>query len=208
LIWCWDEGKKDPEFARTRSTMVAREFGILARTFAPAKDAMIARRDDAHSRAVAGKGGGTVVQDLIALNKELKEPEDTLAVYDKIPEGDRRRVTISIYLFDVFLEKQRYADAALYLRPEMMSMSIQSTKALLARKPAGMTDEMRESQKLYARTSTANRVEALVGVGRLDDARALAEELLAFDDSDETKALLQKGAARAGHPELFAAPAK
>src|SRR5205814_139146 len=83
----------------------------VARTYAPAKDALLARRDDARSRAVANKGGTTVVQDLIALNRELKADEDTVAVYDLMPAGDRRRTTISIYLFDYFVDKKRYADA-------------------------------------------------------------------------------------------------
>jgi thiol-disulfide isomerase/thioredoxin len=201
LTWCWDEGKKDPEFARTRSSMVARELGILARSYAPAKDAMIARRDDARSRAVAGKGGGVVIQDLIQLNKELKMDEDTVAVFDQLPEGDRRRVTISIYLFDWFLDKQRYKDATLFNMPETSTMSIERAKAQLKK---GGNDGATASSVRFAITSTAKRVEALAGAGHLDEARDLADKLLTLDSSEDTRALLKTHATRAGHPELFA----
>ena len=205
LLWCWDEGKKDPEFVRTRSTQVARELGVLARSYAPAKDAMIARRDDAHSRAVAGKGGTTVVQDLIALNKELRADEDTLAVFDVMPEGDRRRVTISIYLFDVFVEKQRYKDATLFNMPETTTMSLERAKAQLKK---GGGDGATASLLRYTIASTAKRVEALAGAGLLEQARDLAQKLLELDASEETKALLRTHATRAGHPEVLdAAPA-
>ncbi len=205
LTWCWDEGKKDPEFARTRSTMVARELGLLARTYAPAKDAIVARRDDAHSRALAGKGGSVVIQDLIQLNKELKMDEDTVAVFDQIPAGDRRRVTISIYLFDYFVEKQRYADAVLFNMPETFTMNIERAKA---QKKKGGNDDVSASLARYTATNIAKHVEALAGAGQLDEARALADKLLDFDSSDDTKALLKKGAVRAGHPELLEPAAK
>ena len=197
LIWCWDEGKKDPEFARTRSSTVPREMGRLARDYPPARDAMIVRRDQARERAIANKGGATVVQDLIALNRELKMDEDTIAVFDQMPEGDRRKVTISIYLFDVFLEKQRYADATLFNLPESFSMQIERARSQLkGGKAIGPPIQ-------YTITSMAKRVEALAGAGLTDQARELGQKLIELDPSPETKALLNKHVARAGKPELF-----
>jgi hypothetical protein len=37
----------------------------------------------------------------------------------------------------------------------------------------------------------------------LADARALADKILNYDNSDETKAILQSHAVRAGHADLF-----
>jgi thiol-disulfide isomerase/thioredoxin len=199
LLWCWDEGKKDPEFSRmARSTQVPRELGRLAQNYPPAREAMVIRRDQTRERALANKGGSVVVQDLIALNRELKMNEDTLAVFDQIPEGDRRRVTISIYLFDLFVEKQRYADALLFNMPDVFTTRIESAKAELKRNsPAS------EALLRHTITSIANRIEALAGTGRLDDARELGKRLLALDDSTTTKELLRARATRAGQPELF-----
>lgn len=202
LLWCWDEGKKDPDFARLRSTNVARELGRLAREYPPAREAMIARRDEARERALANKGGTAVVQDLIQLNRELKMDEDTIAVFDEMPEGDRRKVSISIYLFDVFLEKQRYKDAVLFNMPETTFMTIERAKA-----QAKAGDERGASLVRFTIVSTAKRVEALAGAGLDQQARELGARLLTLDSSEETKALLQRHAARAGKPELFAASA-
>jgi len=47
--------------------------------------------------------------------------------------------------------------------------------------------------------SAAKVFEALAGAGRLDEARALADQIMQFDASDETKTLLQTHATRAGH---------
>jgi thiol-disulfide isomerase/thioredoxin len=198
LLWCWDEGKKDPEFSRMARTQVPRDLGRLARDYPPAREAMLVRRDQARERAIANKGGTVVVQDLIALNKELKMDEDTLVVFDQMPEGDRRRVTISIYLFDLLLEKQRYADATIFNLPESFAMNIERAKAQLAKGGPSAESFLR-----FTITSAAKRVEALAGAGQVDQARELGEKLLALDSSAETKALLAKHVARAGHAELF-----
>jgi thiol-disulfide isomerase/thioredoxin len=203
LVWCWDEGKKDPEFARMRSTLVARELGMLARSYAPAKDAMVARRDDAHSRAVAGKGGQTVIQDLIALNKELRADDDTLAVFDQLPADDRRRTTISIYLFDVLVEKKRYDDAVLFYREETATMMLESSKKRMAQLPGGLSDEAAAAIRRSSIARTVKQVEALAGAGRLDEARSLLGKLLAFDSAVDTEALVKQSVERAGHPELL-----
>ena len=196
LIWCWDEGKKDPEFSRNRSAVVATEFARLARDLPAAREAMIVRRDQAHERVVANKGGATVVTDLIQLNKALKDDENTIAAFDKMPEGDRRRASVSIYLFDHLLEKQRYKDA---VWNTMFTSAISSLEMMKTRAKSGGPS----LSPAYMIGRAAKQVEALAGADQLDQARELAERLLAFDSSEETKELLRKHTARAGKPELL-----
>jgi hypothetical protein len=205
LLWCWDEGKKDPEFARMRTMMVPRELGRLARDFPPARDAMSARRDQARERALANKGGDTVVQELIALNKELKMEEDTLAVFDQLPEGDRRRVTISIYTFDLLVEKKRYPDALLFYRPETALMQLDSAKSRMKKTAEIAGDAAAASSLAFAIARTAKTIECLAGVGRLEEARELATRVLAVDASENAKDVLRKHAARGGQPDLIQA---
>ena len=64
-------------------------------------------------------------------------------------------------------------------------------------------EEIRKSQRNYLINSTAKNVEVLAGSGDLVHARALADRLLAFDSSPETKALLQQHATRAGQAGLL-----
>ncbi len=197
LIWCWDEGKKDPDFSTRRSALVAGEMARVAKDLPAARDAMIVRRDQAKQRAIANKGGAAVIQDVIQMNKALKQEEDTLTVFDQIPEGDRRRATISIYLFDQLVERQRYNDA---VWPTLFSGAVSMLEQSKLRAKTGgpaMTTT-------YIIARTAKQVEALAGAGQLEQARELGERLIAFESTDETKQLLTKHATRAGQPELFA----
>ncbi|HUR58260.1 MAG TPA: thioredoxin family protein [Opitutaceae bacterium] len=198
LIWCWDEGKKDPEFSRNRSSLVAMEFSRLARDLPAVREVMLVRRDQAHERVIANKGGSVSVQDLIQLNKALKDDENTIVAFDRMPEGDRRRATVSIYLFDYLLERQRYKDA---VWNTMFTSAVSMLEQSKMRSKAGP-----QMSAALVVGRTAKQVEALAGAGQLEQAQELAERLLAFDGSEDTKALLQKHAARAGKPELFAAP--
>ncbi|MBI5690524.1 MAG: hypothetical protein HZC55_10555, partial [Verrucomicrobia bacterium] len=200
LVWCWDEGLKDPEFVRTGRSRVPADLARLARDFPAARDVLIARRDRARERALANKGGSTTIQDLILLNRELRSDDETIAVFDKLPDGDRRRVTISIYLFDSFVEQKRYADALLFNLPESFVMEIERAKT--QQKKGGDT-------AAAAVQSTVNRIskriEALAATGRIEEATDLTRRVLALDDSDATRSLLGKRLERAGHPELLPA---
>ena len=60
----------------------------------------------------------------------------------------------------------------------------------------------------YVVKTTAKNIEVLAGAGDLTHAKALADRLLAYDGSDETKTALQQNLVRAGHPDLLTAPAK
>lgn len=83
--------------------------------------------------------------------------------------------------------------------------------------PQEMLEERRRMQDL-ARTRAAEArrkstvseavigAEVLAGAGDLASARELATKLLAFDPSEETRALLRKHLERAGQPELLAQP--
>ncbi len=53
---------------------------------------------------------------------------------------------------------------------------------------------------------TAKNIEVLAGSGDLANARTLVQRLLAFDNSESTRALVQKHAARAGQPGLLGSP--
>jgi thiol-disulfide isomerase/thioredoxin len=202
LLWCWDEGKKDPEFARmTRSMRVPQAIASLARTYPPAQEALVARRDQTKERVLANKGGGTMAQDLIHLNQALKAEEDTLAVFDKVPEGDRRRVTFSIYLFNLMVEKQRYADATLsYMQDTAFMMLDPSRTQQMA---ARLGEQAVQSLKRSSIDRTVKQIEALAGVGRKEDAQALFQRLMAFDNSDDTKKLVKEHLVRAGKPDLL-----
>jgi thiol-disulfide isomerase/thioredoxin len=201
LVWCWDEGIKDPEFVRIGRSRVPADLARLARDYPPARAVLIARRDRARDRALANKGGGTTIQDLITLNRELRSDDDTIAVFDKLPDGDRRRVTISIYLFDNFVEQKRYADALLFNLPESFLMEIERAKAQQKKGGDPAVAAVRSTV-----TRISKRIEALAATGKIDEAVDLTQRLIALDNSDTTKKTLRERLERAGHPELLADP--
>lgn len=201
LVWCWDEGKKDPDFARLRPAQVARELGILARTYPQAKEILVARRDQSRERVLAGKGGDNAVQELIALNNGLGAKDDSLAVFDQLPAGDPRRRTMSIFLFESLVEKKRYADALLFARLESDKMMIEQSKNRLT------DDSSRQMMALMLARRIGLSIEAYAGSGRLDEARQLLQKFLELDGSEVTKAVLRTNLERAGHVELLPADA-
>ncbi len=203
LLWCWDEGRKDPDFMATRTAQVPSALMALARSYPPAGEAMVVRRDQAREKVLAGKGGASMAQDLIALNTQLKDDEDSLAVFDQLPADDRRRVTFSIYLFNTFVDKKRYADAVLFYRPEGALMMLERvTRPPASAKGTPALADTSGVLRQMAVDRAGKQLEALAGAGRLDEARSLLDRILLLDDSEETRAILGVKLKRAGHPEL------
>jgi thioredoxin-like negative regulator of GroEL len=197
LVWCWDEGKKDPDFARTRTQQVPYALGILSRDYPPAHEALVVRRDQSRQRVIDGKGGKTAVEELIALNKQLREDNDTIAVLDKVPAGDERRTTFSIFMFDKLVEAKRYKDA--YWRTASMSaMSMLRMRASDKRMAEGEAGEMMRASTIRR---TAMTVEMLAGSDHEGEARDVMNALLEYDHSPSTRALLKERLEKARHAE-------
>jgi hypothetical protein len=68
---------------------------------------------------------------------------------------------------------------------------------------AEMAEKMKTSMRSYAVTSAAKNIEVLAGAGDLGHARELAGRVLALDNSEATRALVQKHLERAGQPGLL-----
>jgi thiol-disulfide isomerase/thioredoxin len=203
LLWCWNEGKQDVEFARmTRTSRVPHALATLGRNYPPAQDALVRLRDEAHQRALTGRGGANATAELIQLNVALHAPDDTLAAFDAIPVGDQRRNSISIYLFDELVKRKRYTDALTAYSLDTATRTLNRTPPpeIVARFGEARVKEIRRSSILYV----AKRVEPLIGAGRIEDAKQLGAKILEADSSDEIKTFLHQAAKRAGHPEVFA----
>jgi hypothetical protein len=54
--------------------------------------------------------------------------------------------------------------------------------------------------------TNAENIEILAGAGQLDNARTLADRLLAFDNSEDARRAIQQHLNRAGQPGLLTAP--
>ena len=206
-LWCYDVGMVQvPSYVGVRSSFLLSSIAQLGRNHPPALAALRERRDRAEARMMAETKDRTAAMDFASLNKALGEGARTLAVFDQLPANDPRRAALSNMLFDQLLEARRYADAVLGSRVKTAASMLEETAAhkqdMIAQVgEAGVKMMMQSSVR-----SAAKVFEVLAGAGRLDESRALADQILKFDASDETKTLLQSHATRAGHPELLALP--
>jgi hypothetical protein len=142
--------------------------------------------------------------DFAALNRVLKEDQNTLAVFDQLPADDLRRPGLASLAYDQLVTAQRYGDALVgksYAQVSAQFEMISAERPLPANTPN--PEMIRKAQHDFLIGSMAQNVEVFAGAGELDHARTLSARLLAFDRSPETKALLQQHAVRAGQPDLL-----
>jgi thiol-disulfide isomerase/thioredoxin len=206
-LWCYDVGMVQvPSYVGVRSSFLLSSIAQLGRSHPPALVALRERRDRAEKRMTADATDRTAAMDFASLNNALGEGARTLAVFDQLAADDPRRAVLSSTLFDQLVEAQRYADAVLGSRVNTAAMILEDTAT---RKQQMMARLGEAGVKMMVQATVSNSAkvfEALAGAGHLDEARALADQILKVDASDETKTLLQTHATRAGHPELLTPP--
>jgi hypothetical protein len=209
LLWCFDEGMAGiASFRGVRLSYLLSTLHELGQRHLPALAALRERRDAAQQRILSAATSGTEIPDLVAINRTLAEDHRTLALFDQLPTGDRRRPTMAIYASELLLEHRRYQDV-LAARP-YATMSSQFEVSTQERTlPANLPDPARTRtlQRESAIKATLNNIEVLAGAGDIIHARMLAERLLAYDNTENTRTLLQQQATRAGRPDLLSTPA-
>jgi len=190
-------------FKGVRVSFLLSQIAKLGEKYPPALAALRERRDQATQRMINDVNDTVAASDMAALNREIKDDQNTLAVFDQLPADDRRRKALASAAYDHLVEAQRYSDAILGRPYESLSSLFESRikDTLPANTPN--IEMLRNSMRNGLIKSTAKSVEVLAGAGDLEHARTLAGRLLAYDSSPETKALLQQHAVRAGQAGLL-----
>ena len=206
FLWCYDEGMRQvSSYVGVRHSFLLSQLARLGDQYPAALTAMRERRDRFEQRLLASASDLEAAQGFGGLNRVLKEAERTFAVFEQLPTGDARRRMLASSAFDELLEKQRYSEA---MEGRTFAFFAQSFERNIEERPlpVGVTDpeRIRQSRRSYAITNTALNIEVLAGAGNLDQARALAGRLLAFDGSVETRQVLQRHLTRAGQSDLLA----
>lgn len=205
FLWCFDEGMpRVTSYGGVRRSYLLSSIAKLGEEYPAALTALRERRDNASQRMLNSKNDSDAAMDFAALNRTLKEDQNTLAVFDQLPAEDPRRQTLASAAYDLLVEAQRYNDALVgkpYENISAMFEMMRKERPL----PANIANPemIRKTQRDHLINSTAKSVEVLAGAGDLVHARALADRLLAFDGSSETKALVQQHATRAGQAGLL-----
>lgn len=208
FLWCYDEGMvRVASFAGVRGSFLVSEIARLGAKYPPALAALRERRDRAEQLMLAGTNERGAAMEFAALNAALGETARNLAAYDRLPADDPRRLGLMVRVYDQLIAAKRYTEAAAG-RPydQMVTLFVASTVEHPL--PANMpnAEATRRAMRNAAIKSAAKNIEVLAGSGQLDNARAFAEKVLVYDNSVETKAIIQESAARAGHLDLLTVP--
>jgi hypothetical protein len=206
VLWCYDVGMLQiSSMSAVRSSSGTSTLAKLGERYPAALDALRERRDKARERVMADASDYPAVSEFGSINRALKDEAASIALYDQLPAGDRRRSTLAGISYEYLVQNQRYKDA-IEGRP-YSNISSHFESMLEVRPAAGLPNpeqiEKRQRESLIA--STTRSIEALAGVGQLANARSLAQRLLAYDNTETTKALIQKHVERAGQPGLLTA---
>ena len=209
LLWCYDEGMVRVEsFYGVRLSFLLSELGRMASHYPPAMAALRERRDRA-AKSMESTNDFRIAAEFSALNATLGEDALTLKVFEGLPAGDPRRQGLVGPVFDQLLAAKRYTDAASALPyAQMTTRFAQVTRDMPVPANTPNAEQMKNSLRKMAVNTTAKNIEALAGAGKLDQARELLGKLAAYDSSNETNTIIRDHLARAGHPELMAAPAQ
>jgi thiol-disulfide isomerase/thioredoxin len=203
FLWCFDSGMENTHLTGVRVSFLLSDIASLGRNFPPALTALHERRDKALASAKAPDSGRNTLIDLAALNRTLKEDSKTLAFFDQLPAGDRRRNTLGLILFPQLLADKRYADAAKAQPYDSIKQAFLFTRQV----ESGFDPSRRQMFHDYQMHRLAEEIEMLAGSGQIAEAKEFLTMVITYDHSDEVKAMIRQHLERAGHAELLDSPA-
>jgi hypothetical protein len=205
-LWCFDHGlEAGPSFYGVRLSFLLADIKNVAVHYPPARQALEDRRDERQAKVAAGLTDIQTIQDLIALNQRLGQGERNLPVFDKLPVGSEVRAVVARLLAEQLLEAKRYTDflqrtdgkRAFHKAVDQFNQALGSV---------GKDNPMRPRLEALLRKmpviAGAHGFEALAGLKRNQEGKELAGQILKFDSSAATHALLAAVAQRAGNAEL------
>jgi thiol-disulfide isomerase/thioredoxin len=208
-LWCFDHGlEHDSSYAGVRLSFLLSRIAQLGQTLPNAVDELRNRRDAARKSIEAGKAELQTAMSFTSLNDYLKEPEDTLALYDRIKGEKGQPVAVLWYLqqqsIDQLLSAKRYRDVVSLGGSTKVRELIRQYEAMEARIPEG--PGIREYMKKQVAKDGAKYYEALVGAKESEEAADVAARLTAFDP--DAYPVLIAAAKRAGDEATAEALAK
>jgi hypothetical protein len=174
---------------------ITSEMKYLGRTFPPALAALEQLRDDAMRQLQAQPARrGELSFEIALLNERVAQGDRTLALFDALPPGDMQRGSLAMVARDAFIQARRYPDALMGKAFGQMLMAVDSSAQHLATE----NDPTRQAMiRKAVIEQTATNIEVLAGAGKAAEAGQLTKKLLAFDNSETTRKVLEQHLARA-----------
>ena len=200
-LWCFDHGLEyGPAFTGVRLSFLLSRIVQLGRTHPAALDELRKRRDAAAKDIEARRADFNLAMGFTALNTNLREPQQTLALFDRIKADKSQPAMIRDFLLgqaiDQLLEAKRYAEV----------IAGSDAKGKVRERIARHEQEkrffpndqnLRTFMKRQVSVDGAKYYEALLGSGDKAGAAEVAAILVAFDPTDAYAPLID-AANRAG----------
>ena len=133
-LWCFDQGlEHDRAFSGVRVSFLLSRIDQLGQKHPPSADELRKRRDTAREALAGGRGDFNAAMDFTSLNKNLDEPEQTLALYDRIKKDEIQPERIRNYLLDHSLDQlliaRRYKEVVATWPPCQGRRAIETLRA-------------------------------------------------------------------------------
>ncbi len=208
FLWCYDIGMVQiSAYAGVRQSFLLGDIVKLGQTYPPALAALNERRDAAEKRMLASANDFDAAMSFSGINGALKDNDRNLKFYDQLPEDSPLRPAFGYHVYEELVSVGRYSDAAQAMPYSRMKSMFEALSEEI-KLPAGIKnqEEIRQRERNNVVSTTASYIEVLAGVGDLVHAKALAAQLLAYDGSAKTRAVLQQHATKAGQPQLLVNP--
>lgn len=212
--WLWDNMlEHDRGFYGVRLSFMVSDMQGLASRHEAAKNEFTRLRDAAEAKLKDKTATRETLVDWIHLNQIVGDDGRTLAWYDRVKDDPAAARDIKRHereLRRIFQEKNRWADLGrMYKNPLQDARGlIQQNQMMERMAPAEHAAEMKQYALQEVRTSLATMHAALLAADRDEDAQGVADILLEYSDTPESRralvgTALDAGQARDSHRALL-----
>jgi hypothetical protein len=188
---CVMEGlRRDEPAAPRRRRAIMRRIVTLAEQQPQARKLLNTLRRDLTKQVISGQGNVNVLRDLLALEQADGRPDAGLAIYDALPDSDRR---LRSYLRDRLIPElvaARRFDQALREVDPLLDFEAKARFAKRRKVSGDPIARYEPGTPDYTSRRGVAMVAGLLALERSDEARELAEMVRDFDDSAATKLAL------------------
>ncbi len=212
--WLWDNMlKHDEAYYGVRLSFLIGDMQQLAQRHEVARAEFVKLRDAAEKQLKDKTATRATLVDWIKLNEVVDDDDRTLAWYDRVKDDAGAAPDIKRNERDlrrIFQEKKRWADMGrMYKNPERDARGhIQQNQMMEKMAPAEHAAEMKKYAQREVQGSLATMHAALLAADREEDAQTVADLLLEYSDTPESRhalvgTALDAGQARAAHRALL-----
>jgi hypothetical protein len=206
FVWCAEQGiAQQGQAAIVRRDRMFAAFAEFAKAYAPARVALVEARDQMERVLADQYREPRLATDYASVNLALGDDARTLIFFDSLPTDSPLRHALFDVVFDELLSAGRYHEMLALIDP----MAAFRGEAGLARRrsvfrAASADAGSGRGTHEFALRRGAALVQALAGVQANAEAKALIDEMLAFDCDAPTVTLIAEHAQLGGSAELAA----